>query len=245
MSKSVEHELESLRDLIERFPIGDRPDDGGESSFGAGGEGAHDRSRDKLRWSELDRQLEGALAGRRVLVLGGDAIYDAQAFVARGSAFVQACVPADTAAKTSVNGDSGVSDAVRILPIAWADLDPARLGVFDVVHCHDLLHRVCEPLALLHALHGVTAPGGTLLIASMLLSDPERSEYLRFIPDGHAGDPDVRFIPGRLAFRWMLAEAGFEVESEFGEQEGPRDRLPVVSAYVRAVAAAPRLVSEF
>ncbi len=68
------------------------------------------------------------------------------------------------------------------------------------------------------------------------LADPERSEYLRFVPDRHAGDPLLWFIPGRLALRWMVQTAGFDVEAEFGESEGPREGFPVLTGYLRARA---------
>jgi hypothetical protein len=70
----------------------------------------------------------------------------------------------------------------------------------------------------------------------MMIDDPERSEYLRFVPDRFAGDPTWWFVPGRLAVRWLLQTAGFEVEGEFAEREGPRDLFPVVCAYLRATA---------
>jgi hypothetical protein len=74
------------------------------------------------------------------------------------------------------------------------------------------------------------------LIGAMVLGDPERSEFLRFVPDRFAGDPNYWFVPGRLAFRWLVETAGFRVEAEFGEQEGPRDEFPVASTYLRAHA---------
>ncbi len=115
---------------------------------------------------------------------------------------------------------------------AWREIE----GNFEIVCCDGLLHRVPEPTALLHKLRALLLDGGLLLISSLVVADPERSEYLRFAPAGHAGDPDVRFIPGRLAFRWMVGAAGFEVEHEFGEREGPREGFPAVFTFLRARA---------
>jgi SAM-dependent methyltransferase len=123
-------------------------------------------------------------------------------------------------------------------PGRWEDLDPLREGTFGVVCCEDVLQRALDPMALLLKLRTMLIPGGTLLIGSMLLADPERSEYLRFTPTGHAGNLTWRFIPGRLAFSWMLQAAGFEVEDEFGEREGPRESFPLVHAFLRARAIA-------
>ncbi len=144
-----------------------------------------------------------------MLVVGPAAEYDAAAFTARGAAHV-------------------------VAEDAWKRLDPVRHGRFDIVHCNDLLHRELEPIALLRTLRRMTATEGTLLIGSMMIADPERSEYLRFIPDRYAGNPTWWFLPGRLAFRWLVQTAGFAIEAAFAEHEGPRDSFPVVTGYLRA-----------
>ncbi len=115
---------------------------------------------------------------------------------------------------------------------AWQEIE----GSFEIVCCDGLLYRVPEPMALLRKVRALLPEGGLLLISSLVVADPERSEYLRFAPTGHAGDPDVRFIPGRLAFRWMVEAVGFEVEHEFGEREGPREGFPAVFTFLRARA---------
>jgi len=239
MSKSVEHELEALRQAAQRFAIEVQPGLARPEAI-TGGDGAiaPGLTRDELRWAELDRQLGPELAGRRVLVVGGDE-YDARAFATRGASYVLVCTPADATCPPANQGsvDRSAEPAVDVRGLGWQALDFSSHGTFDVVYCDGLLHRVLEPVTLLHTLRSVTAPRGTLLIGSMILADPERSEYLRFISDRHAGDGTWRFIPGRLAFRWLLHTAGFEVVSEFGEQEGPRDRIPVGSLYLRAVVS--------
>jgi SAM-dependent methyltransferase len=119
-------------------------------------------------------------------------------------------------------------------PGPWQDLDPEREGSFAVVCCEGVLERVLDPMALLLKLRTIVAPNGLLLLGSTLLADPERSEYLRFAPTGHTGDPSPGFMPGRLALRWMVQTAGFEVQEEFGEREGPREGFPLVHAFLRA-----------
>lgn len=171
------------------------------------GAGAHDP--EAQRWSALDTQTDLRLAGQRVLTIGSAATDDAVAFTARGARQVLVCQSPD-------------------------ELDPGRDGTFDLVHCRGLLHRVREPMTLLGRLRRMTSPGGALLIESMMLADLDRSEFLRFVPDRYAGDPTWWFVPGRLAFRWLVESAGFEVELEFGEVEGPRDGLPMVSGYLLA-----------
>ncbi|MFL5886525.1 MAG: hypothetical protein ACJ77M_15745, partial [Thermoleophilaceae bacterium] len=63
------------------------------------------------------------------------------------------------------------------------------------------------------------------------------SEHVRFVPGSYFGDPTWWWVPGRLALRWMLEAAGFEVHSEFGEVDGPAGQFPVTNGYFRATAA--------
>jgi SAM-dependent methyltransferase len=190
---------------------------------------------DDGRWSALDPHVDGRLTGQRVLVVNGGAGYDAFAFAARGADYVLACEPSDDLRRAELL-ESVYESGVDFRRADWEGLDPARDGTFDVVHCYGLLHRVLEPMTLLRTLRRMTASGGTLLIGSMMLGDPERSEFLRFVPGGHAGDPGCWFVPGRLAFRWLVGTAGFAVEAELGEIEGARDGFPVAHGYLRARA---------
>jgi len=177
------------------------------------------------------------------LVIGGAAIEDARELAARGAAYVLSCAapPEREPSLGGVEGrieldGEGVDGRIDYQPLGWEELAPARQGTFDLILCDDLVHRVTEPLSLLRALRVMTSEGGVLLIGAMMIDDPERSEYLRFVPDRYAADPSWWFVPGRLALRWLLQAAGFVVEAEFGEREGPRDLFPVVRAYLKAVA---------
>jgi hypothetical protein len=67
----------------------------------------------------------------------------------------------------------------------------------------------------------------------VLLDDPERSELIRFVPDADGGGS---FVPGRLAFRWLVETTGFEVEAELDTVELPAARFPTSHGYLRAVA---------
>ncbi len=158
------------------------------------------------------RELADWMVGRRVLVVGDDAEQAATAFAVRGAASVQT------------------------YERSWNELDPERHGIFEIVYCDGLLDRAAEPLALLRTLRSMITLGGLLAIGATVLDDPERSEYLRFVPDGLPGDPGWRLIPGRLAFRWMLQASGFEVQAALGERPGPSDPLPLVSEYLSATA---------
>lgn len=184
---------------------------------------------------QSDACLGESVTGRRVLVIGPGAGDVALALAARGAERVLACEP-DGVVQAEILASARPSQ-VELRRVGWEGLDAERDGTFDIVRCDGLLHRVLGPIALLRRLHAMTAAGGTLLIGSMLLADPERSELLRFVPDRHAGDPSWWFVPGRLAFRWMLQTAGFEVQAELGESDGPRDGFAVVHGYLKATRA--------
>ncbi len=184
--------------------------------------------------TEIGPLLGEDLARRRVLVIGPDAAHTGLAFVRDWAAQVLAC---ETDAAPAAEPDLPTTPAqLELRRCGWEDLDPAADRPFQTVHCDGLLHRVLEPVTLLRRLRAMTAPGGTLLIGSMLLSDPERSELLRFVPHRHNGDPSWWFVPGRLAFRWMVQTAGFVVQAELDEQPGPQDGFAVVHGYLRARA---------
>lgn len=220
--------LDALRGAIDQLPV-----DGRLAVSDA--EPDRDGGSDEARWVQLQRFVDASLAGQRVLVVGGGSGYDATRFAALGAEHVLACECSSLAPEAGLT-DPVQRSGVELQALAWQSLDPAQHGTFEIVHCRGLVHRVPDPVTLLGTLRRMTSDGGTLLIGSMMLADPERSEYLRFVPDSHAGDPDCWFIPGRLALRWLIEATGFEVQDEFGEHEGPRDRFAVISGYLRATA---------
>ncbi|MGI9183633.1 MAG: class I SAM-dependent methyltransferase [Solirubrobacteraceae bacterium] len=227
MTESVQESLKALREAIGRLA---------DEDIATNGTRSRARDRDDLRWSALDTHADLELGGRRVLAIGCGADEDALAFAARGAQYVLACEPSEGSEQAEHRESEGQESSVEFRRAGWEELDPDRDGTFEVVHCNALLHRVLEPVTLLRTLRRMTARDGTLLIRSMMLGDPEHSEFLRFVPDRHAGDPTWWFVPGRLAFRWLVETAGFEVQAEFGETEGPRDGFPVVAGYLRARA---------
>jgi SAM-dependent methyltransferase len=225
MTESVTNELAALAEMIERLPaeplpgwaIGQPLSNGGSTPRPPGSSDP----REEERWSEIAGQLSG-LAQRRVLVIAGQAGAAAAAFAAAGAQVVAGDRPA--AVPSRGNG---------------ADQSPSGLDAgppFDVVCCDGVLHRCTDPLGLLGQLRPLCRPGGTLLLQTLMLADPERSEYLRFIPPvGDEGAP--RLLAGRLAVRWMLQSAGFDVEGELAAREQTLGQIPLVCACL--VARAP------
>jgi hypothetical protein len=102
------------------------------------------------------------------------------------------------------------------------------------VHCHGVLYHDLHPMALVQRLASMLAPGGTLFFGSIMLADPELSEYARFVPGAYYGDETWWWVPGRLAMRRMLEAAGLAVSEEFGLFPGPPGEFPVITGYFTA-----------
>jgi tRNA (mo5U34)-methyltransferase len=190
--------------------------------------------RNDHRWVVLDAALPDDLSGTRVLDVGSNAGYDPFMFSRRGADHVLACEPFEFIEQAHFL-ESIYKTGVDFQRIGWQDLDPAVHGSFDLVHCHGVLYHEPNPLGLLARLWQLTAPGGTLLLGSMMLADPTLSEYARYVPLSYYGDPTWWWVPGRLALRWMIETAGFDVEDAFGESPGPPGEFDTINGYVRGI----------
>lgn len=188
--------------------------------------------RNDQRWVNLGPELPD-LSGKRVLDVGSNAGYDPFMFKRRGAAEVVACEPFDFIEQARFL-ESVYGTGVDFRKIGWQDLDAAEMGGFDLVHCHGVLYHELEPIAMLRRLREVTAPGGTLLLGSMMLASPELSEHARFVAGAYYGDPTWWWVPGRLCLRWMIEACGFDVDREFGRSEGPRGEFPTINGYFKA-----------
>jgi hypothetical protein len=244
MDESMHEALEALREAIEVWPeegvspVVD-PSVSPREDHVPVFEVPSDTGRGDLRWADIAAHVGANLDGLRVLLLGPRAGHDALAFAPGDPSHLLACEAPDRPHGAEVLASRDGSP-IEVIALPWDELDPDQHGRFEIVHCSGLMHRVLDPMTLLRTLRRMTVEGGLLLVESMIVSDPERSEFLRFVPARNAGDPSWWFVPGRLAFRWMVETAGFRVEEEFGDVEGPRDGFPVVSGYLRAVASDPR-----
>lgn len=187
--------------------------------------------RNDQRWRTLDEHV-GELKGKRVLDVGSNAGYDPFMFKLRGAETVLACEPFEFIHQARFL-EGIYRTGVDFQQIGWQQLDPDVHGRFDFIHCHGVLYHEPNPLGILLRLHSMLADDGEMLFGSMLHASPDKTEYIRFVPDAYAGDKTWWFVPGRLAMRWMLEVTGFEVE-ELTVSEGPRGEFRTVNAYFRA-----------
>jgi SAM-dependent methyltransferase len=190
--------------------------------------------RSDQRWLGLAKELPSDLSGRRVLDVGSNAGYDAFMFRKLGADHVLACEPSDFH-QQALFLESIYEAGVDFQQVGWEELDPETHGRFDLVHCNGVLYHELHPMKLIERLRAVITDQGTMLLGSMMLADPELSEYARFVPGSYYGDPTWWWVPGRLALRWMLETAGFRVEHELGAHDGPLGEFRVVNSYFLAV----------
>jgi tRNA (mo5U34)-methyltransferase len=189
--------------------------------------------RNDLRWANLDSEIPEDLRGTRVLDVGSNAGYDPFMFNLRGADYVLGCEPFEFIQQAHFL-ESIFQTGVDFQQIGWQDLSPERHGTFELVHCHGVLYHEVNPILLLERLHQMTAPGGTLLLGSMMLAEPEFAEMARFVPGAYYGDETWWWVPGPEALRSMTESVGFDVEKMFGEAPGPPGEFPTINGYFEA-----------
>jgi tRNA (mo5U34)-methyltransferase len=99
--------------------------------------------------------------------------------------------------------------------VEYRRLDAVRVGelaeTFDFVFCFGVLHRVEDPLGLLHVLRGRLADGGRVLVETYGISDDDGSPTIRVQRQGdiYADDAFVFWGFASEALRRLAERAGF------------------------------------
>lgn len=194
--------------------------------------------RNDLRWATLKSEVPADLSGTKVLDVGSNAGYDPFMFNLRGADSVLGCEPYEFIEQARFL-ESVYKTGVDLQQIRWQQLSPVQHGTFELVHCHGVLYHEQSPIELLKRLHEMTAPGGTLLLGTMMLAEPELTEFARFVPGSYYGDETWWWVPGAAAVRGMIESVGFVVEHEFGEAPGPPGEFQTSNGYFRAVRDLP------
>jgi tRNA (mo5U34)-methyltransferase len=185
------------------------------------------------RWANLDEQLPRDFGGISVLDVGSNAGYDPFMFKRRGAGKVLACEPFEFIEQARFL-ESIYKTGVDFQRIGWQELSREKYGSFDFVHCHGVLYHEPDPMSLLTRLFEMTAPGGTLLLGSMMFGDPQHSDLSRFVPLAYYTDDTWWWTPGPEALKSMIVAAGFELHGSFGESEGPPGEFRTINGYFRA-----------
>ncbi len=191
--------------------------------------------RSDQRWVGLSGQVPRDLSGKRVLDVNSNAGYDSFMFSLRGADHVLACEPS-VFHHQAVFLESLYHTGVDLENIGWQDLSPRRHGRFDLIHCNGVFYHEPRMMEMLGRLREMLADGGEMLFGTMMLANPELSEYVRFVPGTYYADPSWWWVPGHLAMRWMLEAAGFTLMGEFGLHDGPPGEFSVVNGYFRTRA---------
>jgi tRNA (mo5U34)-methyltransferase len=107
------------------------------------------------------------------------------------------------------------------------DLSPERLGMFDLVHCGDLLLHLRDPMGALMRMRGVTR--GAALISDVIYPDFDRHDGVPIAMfNGGRGD-NIWWRLGSTALRQMIEDAGFDTVQEISRfRYGARGQPPAM-----------------
>ena len=192
------------------------------------------------RWGAMRGHVVD-VSGKSVIDVGCNAGYDSFMFKSLGATDVVGCEPYEFIQQARFL-ESIYQSGVRFEQLGWQDLDPEQLGTFDVVHCGGVLYHEPHPILMLERLRSMVAPGGTLLLGTMILPDPAHDDYTRFVPSAYYEDDTWWWVFGRRALRGMIETVGFTYEkTPVDSDSGPPGEFPVGYAYIQATAAEPKI----
>ena len=186
------------------------------------------------RWRILRPELPDTLAGQRVLDIGTNAGYDCFSFNLLQPDFTLGIDP-EIFIEQAYFLNEIYRTSVKFETVGWQALEPARFGLFDLVHCNGVYYHEQNMVQLVQQLGKVTAPGGTLLLGGFVLREPEFTNYARFVSGSFWNDPTWWWVPGFECMKGILSAAGFTFVKEFGRWVVPNGDFPVDSIYFRAV----------
>ena len=112
---------------------------------------------------------------------------------------------------------------------------------YDLVVCRDVIQRDPHPANLLTRLWGVLTEGGTLLLHCPVMTEPEKSQYARFVA-ADAGTGSTEWLPGRLALRWSVETSGFDVGGWLATADRPQDGVAAAALVATRTTRLPSLM---
>lgn len=138
-----------------------------------------------------------------------------------------------------IGDDSGAGlfrerGAAEFLSCAHPSEDPGFEGPFNLVHCSSALETDLHPLSIFAWAWMQTVPESVLLAGMEVLPRPAHSQFARYVPAAKRPAGGVaRWVPGRLALRWMVEVSGFDHDRWLGETDAA-DGSPGVVGYIQA-----------
>jgi hypothetical protein len=120
------------------------------------------------------------------------------------------------------------------------DAEWEKVG-YDLVVCRDVIQRNPHPACLLNRLWGVMTEGGSLLLHSPVLTDPEKSRFARFVA-ANAGAGSTEWLPGRLALRWSVETSGFDIEGWLATEDRPKSGVAGAALVAARTTRLPSLM---
>ena len=134
-----------------------------------------------------------------------------------------------------IGDDSGAGlfcerGAAEFVSCAQPSEDPGFEGPFNLVHVSSALETDLHPLSIFAWTWLQTTPGSVLLAGMEVLARPAHSQFARYLPAAESAGDTGRWVPGRLALRWMVEVSGFD-----GDWLGEWTSSEATEGYVQAV----------
>lgn len=169
--------------------------------------GAYD-GRPKCR-QILNPMLPQSLAGKRVLEIACNAGFDSFFINLRGPREYLATDPDPICHQQALLLNSVYRTGIEFRRLAWQELSSAVHGTFDLVVCIGLLYHEPSPMELLAKMEQLTAPGGAVILETLVLATEVRAPLAKFIETTYRGDPSVWWIPTTTCVEGLVRAAGF------------------------------------
>lgn len=112
---------------------------------------------------------------------------------------------------------------------------------YDLAVCREVIQRDPYPARLLMRLWGVMTEGGTLLLHSPVMTEPEKSQFARFVA-ADAGAGATEWLPGRLALRWSVETSGFDVDGWLATEDRPHEGVAAAALVATRTTRLPSLM---
>jgi hypothetical protein len=113
--------------------------------------------------------------------------------------------------------ERGIKD---LITVPWPTEEDADRGPFQLAHLTAGLDGELHPLSVGAWLWGRLLAGGTLVLEATVLADPAQTAFAEFVVAPSGSDQRWRWLPGRLALRWMIENSGFDDVVWLGERNG-------------------------